>query len=201
MSRVRMHQLIETYRLATGSDAAALSLDGRPVVSSDASSSAVEAWQFVCDQGPSIDAYRGSDDIDVPDTTCEERWTVLSGVLGTWPFASVSAVPVGFGAGIAVGALTLYRCCAGALSPSEHDAARACADHAAEWLVACFEEPEGSVDFGQFDLIHRATGIVMEQTGLAPADAIAVIRAHAYTSQQGLAIVLQNIIERRLSLA
>ena len=198
MRALHTQLLLDSYKVATGAYSVGLSLGGRPVAASDPASADFDAWQFVCGQGPSLDAQRTGRSVVVCDTTTGvDQWTLLNEAHGTWPAAGLLAVPIGSGA--AVGALTLHRQTAGALSPSQHETARTCADHAAAWLVASLD-PMSPVDMGHFDLIGRATGIVMAQTGLESDDATAIIRAHAYSGHLELAAVLDDIIGLRLTL-
>jgi hypothetical protein len=46
---------------------------------------------------------------------------------------------------------------------------------------------------------HQATGIVVAQLGIAPADALAVLRAHAFGRASTLESVVADVLERRLS--
>jgi hypothetical protein len=47
--------------------------------------------------------------------------------------------------------------------------------------------------------MHQATGIVVAQLGLAPADALAVLRAHAFGRDSSLDSVVDDVLARRLS--
>lgn len=47
--------------------------------------------------------------------------------------------------------------------------------------------------------MHQATGVVVAQLGVAPADALAVLRAHAFGRASTLESVVADVLERRLS--
>jgi hypothetical protein len=47
--------------------------------------------------------------------------------------------------------------------------------------------------------MHQATGIVVAQLGIAPADALAVLRAHAFGRASTLESVVADVLARRLS--
>jgi hypothetical protein len=47
--------------------------------------------------------------------------------------------------------------------------------------------------------VHQATGVVVAQLGIAPADALAVLRAHAFGRASTLESVVDDVLERRLS--
>lgn len=50
-------------------------------------------------------------------------------------------------------------------------------------------------------LMHQATGIVVAQLGIAPTDALAVLRAHAFGRASTLESVVDDVLARRLSFA
>jgi hypothetical protein len=47
--------------------------------------------------------------------------------------------------------------------------------------------------------VHRAVGMVVAQTGLPPADALALLRARAFTGSTGLSEVVEAVLDRRLA--
>jgi hypothetical protein len=47
--------------------------------------------------------------------------------------------------------------------------------------------------------VHQATGVVVAQLGIAPADALAVLRAHAFGRASTLESVVADVLARRLS--
>lgn len=47
--------------------------------------------------------------------------------------------------------------------------------------------------------LHQATGVVVAQLGIAPADALAVLRAHAFGRASTLESVVDDVLDRRLS--
>ena len=47
-------------------------------------------------------------------------------------------------------------------------------------------------------LVHQATGAVVAQLGIAPADALAVLRAHAFARASTLESVVDDVLARRL---
>src|SRR4051812_8394953 len=164
MAAAPLQQLIETYRRVTGVDGAALSLGGKPIAASDPVSGALQDWQYVCGEGPSMDAYRLNRIVEVCDPMIEhERWMWLADVLGTWPFATIVSVPVTIGPS-SVGALTLCHTRACGLSRSARRFARACAEHAADsaagWLGGPLDRSGSTFDLGQFDRINCAAGVL-----------------------------------------
>jgi AmiR/NasT family two-component response regulator len=46
--------------------------------------------------------------------------------------------------------------------------------------------------------VHQATGMVLVQLGIGPADALARMRAHAFVNQRLLIDVARDVVDRRL---
>ena len=46
--------------------------------------------------------------------------------------------------------------------------------------------------------VHQATGMVIVQAGVPAVDALAVLRAHAYATDQTLTEVADQVVSRRL---
>ena len=49
--------------------------------------------------------------------------------------------------------------------------------------------------------VHQATGMVTVQAGASIADALAILRAHAFSTETTLAQVAREVVERRLRFA
>jgi AmiR/NasT family two-component response regulator len=84
------------------------------------------------------------------------------------------------------------------------DAVQVLADAVAAMLIT---NPAADSQYAVVDrwaaraVVHQATGILMAQLGLGPDDAMAVLRAHAFTAATQLAQVAQNIIDGGLDLS
>jgi AmiR/NasT family two-component response regulator len=48
------------------------------------------------------------------------------------------------------------------------------------------------------DRVNQACGMVVAQLGIAPADALAVLRAHAYAHDTSLAAIAHQVLSREL---
>lgn len=187
------------YQLISGADAVGLALGGTPVTATDRQSAQFEAWQFVCGQGPAVDAYGTNRSVEVRDgpAAVDHQWPLLRAAFGVWPFSSVLAIPFGFVG--AAGTLCFYTRAAMSRDTDRVVAAQ-CAAHASAWLAINVDGGR-HVDLGTYDQVNLAARVVMAQTGLQCEDAVAVIRAHAFSSPDDLETVLQAIVERRLRLA
>lgn len=110
---------------------------------------------------------------------------------------TVYAVPMRPG-GRVVGVLTLYLR-SGQLARTVEEA-EFLADAAGAALLGDPDTADISSQpsWPQRALVHQATGIVVAQLGLAPADALAVLRAHAFGRDSTLESVVDDVIARRL---
>jgi hypothetical protein len=180
-----------------------------PLGASDADASCAERLQFTTGQGPCLEAVRSGD-------------TVLAGaekILGSWPeygqelfsrtpYAAVISLPLEISSG-AHGALDLFL----TEAPMLRQVSLADATAVQEQIVEAFqvagamadadeglsEEPEPAWLHGPAarERIHVwiAMGMVMTRYGLVAADALALLRAHAY----GTGTTLDQLSEGLLS--
>ena len=190
---------LDGYAAGMNVDAVAVSLCGMPIYGSSPASSAVEDWQFVCDEGPSIEAFRRNIPIDVPYTAhTVTRWAWLTDALGDWPFGAALALPIAIGPD-PLGVVTLYRAVPGPFPAVGHGGGRAQLHAAVESLIAEFQGSASSLDLERFDLINQAVGVTAAQTGLTVAESMTVIRARAYSSHRSLDDVVRDITTLHLT--
>jgi hypothetical protein len=186
-----------------------------PLGASDADASCAERLQFTTGQGPCLEAVRSGD-------------TVLAGaekILGNWPaygeelfsrtpYAAVISLPLDI-SGAAHGALDLFLTDA----PMLNRVSLADATAVQEQIVEAFQlaggmadtqgglsqEPEPAWLHGPAaqDRIHVwiAMGIVMTRYGLVAADALALLRAHAYGTGSTLDQLSQELVSGEQDLA
>lgn len=111
---------------------------------------------------------------------------------------TVYAVPMR-PSGRVVGVLTLYLPQGQLARPLEE--AEFLADAAGAALLGDPDTAEISSQqsWPQRALVHQATGVVVAQLGIAPADALAVLRAHAFGRASTLESVVDDLLARRLS--
>jgi hypothetical protein len=186
-----------------------------PLGASDADASCAERLQFTTGQGPCLEAVRSGD-------------TVLAGaekILGSWPaygeelfsrtpYAAVISLPLEI-SGAAHGALDLFLTDA----PMLNRVSLADASAVQEQIVEAFQlaggmaeaggslsdEPEPAWLHGQAaqDRIHVwiAMGMVMTRYGLVAADALALLRAHAYGNGNMLDQLSEELVSGEQDLA
>lgn len=198
--------------------------------SSSESSRRLDEYQFTFGEGPCIDAVASRKAVLVPDLGAqhEQRWPVFAEAMLSDGFRSVFALPIVV-ASRCVGALDLFRAAPGPLRDHELAGAVLAAELAACPLLDLLEpgaldrddhdhlearddrngdgSRQGSLYDGRSDEmdlkrveIYQATGMLIHQLDVDPAQAVARLRAHAMATNQTASQVAFAIIERRLVL-
>jgi hypothetical protein len=156
----------------------------------------IEELQFTTGVGPCVDAITTgrpvlSSDLAAP---TEVRWPGFSREAQQAGVRAIFALPLRVGA-IRLGVMDLYRDAPGGLSPLDLADAVTVADTATLAVI----DMHGSTPVSDFDQecwdlatfyrveVHQATGVLMHQLGFSAVEALATLRARAYTS--GLPVV------------
>jgi hypothetical protein len=199
-------------------DAAAISLvfDGASsgtLGSSGAPARAYDELQFTLGEGPCLDSVTGRIPILVGDLADpdEARWPVYGPALLAYQIRCVYAIPVVV-AGEYVGALDLFRARPGQLPTDEFVGAVAAAELAGIPLLdlldgdldAAAADPKSSA-WAELNTLSRAevsqaTGMLVAQLEIEPAEALVRLRAHAYAAGRSATDVARDILDRRLKL-
>jgi hypothetical protein len=193
-----------------GADGASVTIDNTvqhrvTLCATDERSSELDNLQDVLGEGPCRDAFSSQ----LPVSTGVDRWAVSrwpafipaaervigpKGVLWSLPMHADSEV---------IGTLNLYRLSGAALAEPV-DAAQILADAVAAMLLT---DPAAGSQYALADrwaaraVVHQAAGILMAQLSLGPNDAMAVLRARAFTAAAQLAQVAQNVVDGGLDLS
>ncbi len=175
---------------------------------SDVRSRRADELQSTLGEGPCLDAVRSRrpvlvDDLDDPG---RRQWPALTEQLLGVGVQAVFALPVAVEAE-GLGALDLYRDRSGQLSADDLWGALHAAELAAGPLrdLASGEGPAGGDPDGQDALalgrveVYQATGMVMGATGVDADEALARLRAHAFTRGVPVGELALSIVERRLT--
>ena len=211
-------RLCETCVALFDVDAAAISLvfDGATngtLGCSDEQARAYDEVQFTVGEGPCLESVALGAPVlvtDLADRT-ERRWPLYGPALLEMRIRGVYAIPVVV-AGEYVGALDLFRALPGQLPARELAGATLAAELAGipvldlldHDLQAAVAEP-GSNAWVELAVLSRAevsqaTGMLVAQLGIEPADALLRLRAHAYATGRAATDVARDILERRLRL-
>ncbi len=176
--------------------------------SSDAVSQLIEELQYTLGEGPCVDAYQRDSIVSEPDLADPQtrRWFAFTPPVLQAGVRAVFGFPLRVGT-VRLGALDLYCDRPGELSSDQHADALVLADVTARWVLdaqagapsgVVAEQLEAGADF--HFAVHNAAGIVSVQEGITVTDALIRLRAFAYSHDQLLDDVAQDVIARRLRL-
>jgi GAF domain-containing protein len=199
-------------------DAAAISLvfDGissGTLGSSGAPARVYDELQFTLGEGPCLDAVAQRRPVLVADLAelDDSRWPVYGPAMLAHRIRGVFAMPVVI-AGEHVGALDLFRTQPGDLEGHRMAGAISAAELAGIPLLdlmrndlrAAVDDPESDA-WAELHMLSRAevsqaTGMLVAQLDVDPAEALVRLRAHAYATGRSATDVARDILERRLRL-
>jgi len=199
-------------------DAAAISLvfDGASTGTLGSSGGAardLDELQFTLGEGPCLESVLRCSPVMVEDLAhpAESRWPVYRRAMLDLSIRGVFAMPV-MVAGEYVGALDLFRTLPGRLTGDRFAGATIAAELAGipvldlldTDLHAAVSDPE-STAWAELNMLSRAevsqaTGMLVAQLGIEPAEALLRLRAHAYSTGRAATEVARDILERRLRL-
>jgi ANTAR domain/GAF domain len=201
-----------------GIDAAAISLVFGGVASgtlgsSGAAARAYDELQFTFGEGPCLDSVALRAPVLITDlaNANDVRWPVYGPAMLDYKIRGIFAIPVVL-AGEYVGALDLFRAQPGEL-PGDYLAGAVVAAELAgvplldlmdSDLQAAVNDPDSSA-WAELNALSRtevsqATGMLVAQLGVEPAEALVRLRAHAYATNRSATDVARDILDRRLQL-
>ncbi len=181
--------------------------------SSGAAARMYDELQFTLGEGPCLDAVAQRIPILVVDLADpqEARWPAYGPAMLAHRIRGVCAIPVVV-AGEFVGALDLFRAQPGPL-PGEDLAGAVTAAELAGIplldlldgdLLAAVADPYSNA-WAELNMLSRAevsqaTGMLVAQLGVEPAEALVRLRAHAYVTGRSATDIARDILDRRLKL-
>ena len=199
-------------------DAAAISLIFSGVTSgtlgsSDAAARAYDELQFTIGEGPCLDSVATRAPVLEPDLAKPNsvRWPLYRPALLDHKIRGVFAIPVVL-AGEFVGALDLFRVRPGELPVDQLAGAVVAAELAgAPLLDVMHSDLQAAVNDPASDAwadlnalgrteVSQATGMLVAQLEVDPAEALVRLRAHAYATNRSATEVARDILDRRLRL-
>ncbi len=211
-------RLCEACVVLLGVDAAAISIvfDGASsgtLGSSGAPARAYDELQFTLGEGPCLESVARRIPIlavDLADPG-EVRWPAYGPAMLAHQIRGVYAIPIVV-AGEYVGALDLFRARPGQLPGENLAGAVAAAELAGVPLLdlmgsdlpAAVADPNSNA-WAELNTLSRAevsqaTGMLVAQLGVEPAEALVRLRAHAYATGRSATEVARDILDRRLRL-
>lgn len=180
-----------------------------PVLASTADAEELEELQFTLGQGPGMDAVAGRGPVlsaDLAHTDAQRRWPAFAPAAAARGVRGMFAFPVAAGAAL-LGVLDVYRARPGSLTGDEIADGLVFADTALVMVL----DARGGVATGPDGIagvalssrrvqVHQAAGMVAAQLGVPVPDALATIRARAYSHGQPLVDLAADILARRIRL-
>ena len=199
-------------------DAAAISLvfDGAntgTLGSSDQHARTCDELQFILGEGPCLDSVALRAPIVVADFAdpADARWPLYSPAILDLEVRGVYAMPVVV-AGEFVGALDLFRAEPGRLGDDDVTSAVVAAELAGIPLLdlldadlqAAVADPRSTAWAELHQLsraeVSQATGMLVAQLDVEPAEALVRLRAHAYATGRSATDVARDILDRKITL-
>jgi hypothetical protein len=181
--------------------------------SSDATASLLEELQFSLGEGPCMQAATTGRAVmvaDVNDSPEAAGWPAFTAaVLERSAARALFVVPLQWGV-INLGVLDLYRVAPGGLSQDQCRDVIAAANLAALMMLELRTDPDDALglhdsdapwldpELGSHTAIHQATGMVIAQLNIHATDALARLRAHAFSHHRLLLEVAADVVARRL---
>ena len=201
-----------------GMDAAAISLvfagaASGTLGSSGAGARAYDELQFTFGEGPCLDSVALRAPVLIADLANgnDGRWPAYGPAMLDYKIRGIFAIPVVV-AGEFVGALDLFRAQPGELHVDHLAGAVVAAELAGMPLLdlmhsdlqAAVNDPDSDA-WAEFNALSRtevsqATGMLVAQLGVEPAEALVRLRAHAYATNRSATDVARDILDRRLYL-
>lgn len=181
--------------------------DVETIDASDDVAARLSEAQIDVGEGPGWDAYASQSVVAVPDVARAPR-SLWPHFVGTMAAASLAAkaiysLPLSVGT-LRIGAVTLYAEQVDAMDPAAlADAGSLAGRAASEVLRHCLEHRhDDAEDDGRHSRreLHQATGMVVAQMRVRPADALLLIQAHAYASGRTMRETAADITSRRITL-
>lgn len=176
---------------------------------SDARARELEELQFSLGEGPCLDAYRQGRPILHPDFShsAPTRWPGFAPASLAIGVAALFSFPLQLG-GIRIGVLDLYRDQPGPLDTDQLGEALTYATAAVVVLLQMQSEQQGSEGPGSApDLldpldyrpeVHQATGMISVQAEVGLAEALLLLKGHAFTTGRPVLDVARDVIDRRV---
>lgn len=181
--------------------------------SSSALSRQLDEFQFTFGEGPCLDAVRLGRPVLVPDLggVAGRRWPAFTGAAVDSGVRAIFALPIAI-ASQPVGALDLFRWRTGTLDDDDLEGGLLAAELSTlplldlvtadvDWRDAG-EGGAGWDELGSLDRVevYQATGMIMAQLDVGPAEALARLRARAFADGRSASDIAWDVVERRLSL-
>jgi transcriptional regulator with GAF, ATPase, and Fis domain len=167
----------------------------------------LEAEQFTCGEGPCLEAFERRQVVLEPDLAGAGRWPMFTPAALRLGVPAVFAFPLAIG-GQVIGALDLYGAEARSLTVREQEACVLIAEVLAQLAAAVAGDlPSGALPRSLDDVaqdraeVHQAAGITAVQLDVHVGEAMALMRAQAWSDETPLRDLAHAIVSHRIRLA
>jgi hypothetical protein len=159
----------------------------------------IEQLQDLVREGPAIEAHRSGELIDADRTEIGRRWPMLvQSFTDDLRLARLVAAPMRPDSEV-LGVVTLYAATGSGIAVSADDI-QFLANAIGVAVLGGFERSDGTDElWSTRDLLNQATGMVVAQLGVRPADALAVLQAHAFAHETSVGAIASAVVERSLN--
>lgn len=157
----------------------------------------LDRWQFTFEEGPCLDAASSASVTIANAAEAATRWPRLAAKASELGYGALAGIPLSVG-GVVFGALDLQST-DHSFRPGCVDAGTVVAGEVGPLIVdrLAGRRPDERGPLAR-DLIHQATGRVSVQLGGSVDDALAALRAHAWSHDRVLEDVAEEVIGGRL---
>lgn len=173
--------------------------------SSDAVAALIADLEIDLGEGPGWDALRthGLVQLTEPGSKRSEPWPAFRNAISPYGVTDLYALPLAVGA-LEIGSVDLYVHSGRHLTGTELADAATLADLAAMQVMRHAmthrDDPDDDALFSRRE-VHQATGMVLAQLRISTADALLLIRAHAFAANRPVRAVAADIVHRRITFA
>lgn len=168
----------------------------RTLCASSDDAAELDRWQFTFNEGPCLQAARTGETVEYgEDSSGEPPWPRLFSKAAELGFGAIAGVPLSIHA-VTFGAMNLQSRGPTFATGAVADAA-ASAEAISRLVVLRLRhdiDPMASSP-AQEDAVYRATGVVSVQLGIDVEDALALLRATAWTTNRPLQAVADDVVE------
>jgi GAF domain-containing protein len=177
------------------------------VCATDPVAARLDELQLDLGEGPCWDALSSRQPVLNPDIQGDKRglWPILAEAIRDDPVRALHAFPLRVGT-LDIGAVDLYSPQRGTLTTDQIGDAQTLATIAARQVLlrALASRKRGPEDVYEDErpysrrVVHQATGMALVQLDVSAADALLIIRGHAYANNRSVLDIARDIVDRQM---
>lgn len=191
-----LHAFVRVMGAEGGAVTVATGRSERAVLAaSDEVAEQLEELQAVVQQGPTVEAFRTGQVIATPRDDLWQTWPLLGNAIQPLP-GLVCAYPM-LPESEVVGAISVYSTAEPAALRAP-DAGLFLAGAVAVSILGRMDADTAQLSWSSRDRVDHATGMVVAQLHIPPADALTLLRMHAFAEGRTLAEVATSVMDRTL---